>query len=119
VVTIVAGALGTAAAIYFAHGLKGSTWDNYGRVMGLIGGGFAAMLALGLLTTRASSWGVLVGSLLNTVLLWTFIRHHVHWMIYGTSCLVSGFVLCYLLSLLLPDKQRNLEGLTVWTPRRQ
>lgn len=120
-ITFVCGVLGTGMACFLgAQKNLGSLWDTFSIIMALVGGGFGAVYALGLLTTRANEKGVVIGALLNTVLLiWLKLYTEIHFFIYGTICLVTGFVLGYLLSLILPDRQpRDLTGLTLWTLRR-
>ena len=40
-----------------------SLWDTFAALMGLIGGGFPGIFALGLLTRRANTPGVVIGLL--------------------------------------------------------
>ncbi|HLP25234.1 MAG TPA: sodium:solute symporter, partial [Acidobacteriota bacterium] len=58
VVTYACGALATGAALYMAELSVASLWDNFSKTMAILGGGMAGVGALGMLTTRANTFGV-------------------------------------------------------------
>jgi len=120
-VTIVCGAIGTGTALYMASFENlGSLWDMFSILLGVIGGGLGGVGVLALCTTRANTWGTLAGALVTAVCI-VLIKQHtpVHFFIYGTISMAIGSVTGYLFSLLIPcDKDKDLTGLTLWTPAR-
>src|SRR5205085_1754105 len=94
-----------------------SLWDQFLKLIALIGGGFPGVFALGLLSRRANSPGVIVGALASIGI--------TAWVQYGTktvsffhtfvaivSCMIVGYVasLCFAGS----AEKKNLRGLTLW-----
>jgi len=119
-ITLITGILGTGTAAYLAVFSKGSLWDTFSVIMGLIGGALGGMMVLGMFTTRASGRGVLCAMPINLAfLLYVKLFTKVHFFTYGAIMLVVGFCVGYVLSLLLPDpRKKDLTGLTLWTPAR-
>jgi len=121
IATLVVGILGTLAAMYVRSFEVRSVWDYFGKAMGIIGGGLAGVMALALFSTRAHTWGVLVGGAFNLFIMVNWTRHNVHWLIYGITNMVIASVLGYIFSLIIPcsekEKSKDLAGLTLWTIR--
>lgn len=116
--TLVAGIIATGMAAYIAHKGVPSLWEQYIKLAALIGGGFPGVFALGLLTRRATSTGVIIGAICSVVVTWwvqTFTNTSVF--LHGFVAIASCMVIGYAASLLFPDKKvvsRNLRGLTMW-----
>ena len=121
IATLVVGILGTLAAMYVKTFEVRSVWDYFGKAMGIIGGGLAGLMALALFTTRAHTWGILLGGVVNLFIMFHWTRTHVHWLIYGVTNMVIASVLGYIFSLIIPcsekEKSKDLAGLTLWTIR--
>ena len=118
-VTLVAGTLGTLMALYIASLNVSSLWDEFVKLLALIGGGFPGVFALGLLSRRANAPGVLVGAFASIVITWwvqtfTTVNVFLHSFIAIGSCMVIGYLASLVLSRRSPS--RPLAGLTVWTP---
>src|SRR5690606_8140599 len=96
-----------------------SLWDQYLKLLALIGGGFPGVFGLGFLTRRANAPGVLVGAVASIGITWgvqtyTNISVFLHAFIAIASCMAIG----YIASLRLgrrPDPAA-LRGLTLWDP---
>ncbi|HWA10772.1 MAG TPA: sodium:solute symporter [Opitutaceae bacterium] len=115
--TLAAGAIATGMAVWLAWRGTTSLWDQYLRLVALIGGGFPGVFALGLLTRRANPPGVIVGALTSVVVTWavqtfTATSSFFHGFVAVGSCIVVG----YLASLAFGGAVRGkkLGGLTVW-----
>ena len=114
--TFGAGFLAMIMALYIASLNVQSLWDQYLQLLALIGGGLPGVFALGLLTRKANSNGVLIGLLLSIVITWA-VQHytHVSSFLHGFVAIASTIIIGYIASLLIPTKDKaQLSGLTVW-----
>jgi SSS family transporter len=117
VTTVIAGVLATAMAAFIASLNVASLWDQYLKLLALIGGGFPGVFGLGFLTRRANAPGVLTGAIASIAITWwvqtfTNISVFLHAFIAIASCMAVG----YLASLVFgrrPDPAA-LRGLTLW-----
>ncbi len=57
-------------ALYLAPLHKVSLWDEYLKLIALIGGGFPGVFALGYLSRRANATGAIVGTAASIVVTW-------------------------------------------------
>jgi Na+/proline symporter len=115
--TLVSGVIATGMAAFLAWRNVSSLWDEFLRLIALIGGGFPGVFALGFLTRRASSRGVITGTIASIAITWwvqnyTQTSVFLHSFVAIASCMVIG----YLASLLLPERTRRqgFAGLTLW-----
>jgi SSS family transporter len=118
VITLICGILGTGIALYMASFENlGSLWDMFSILLGVIGGGLGGVGVLALCTTRANTWGTLAGAVVTAVCI-VLIKQYtpVHFFIYGTISMAIGGTTGYLFSLVLPGDDKDLTGLTLWTP---
>ncbi len=85
-------------------------------VLGLFIGGLGGLFALGIFTRRANGYGAFVGAFISAIILY-FVKYHtpINIFLYPTIgftvCLVTG----YLASLIIPERKKSLEGLTIYT----
>jgi SSS family transporter len=116
VVTIVVGILATLIGLWMAAQDLPSLFQVFSKLAGILGGGMPGVILLGLLTRRATSFGVLVGLVVSFVvgllLPFTFVSAF----LYVPIAIAVSFVVGYLASLLTPQR-KDLTGLTVWTTR--
>ncbi len=115
--TLAAGAASTAMAVYLATLTVKSLWDVYLSLIAVIGGGFAGVFALGLLTRRANSPGVIIG-LFGSVAITLWADHaHVSEFFQGFVAVASSMVLGYAASLIFAGRVpvKDQTGLTLWT----
>ena len=118
--TGIVGLLGTGVALLMATFEIRSLYDMWMQLVALLGGGFAGVYALGMLTRRAHGNGALVGavaSIILTVVVKTYTP--LHFMLYGVVSVVSCIGVGYLASLVLPGRPVDLSGLTVYTRTRE
>lgn len=112
--TVVVGLIGIGLALLLSRFDIHSLFDVSIELAGLLGGGFAGAYTLGMFTRRANSQGVAIGvasAIVLTTVAWSFNLVHPYFYL-GISimlCIVIG----YLASLLFPQTQRSLEGLTI------
>lgn len=114
--TAAIGILGTVVALLMATLEIKSLYDTWMQLVALLGGGFAGVYALGMLTRRANDTGALVGavaSVIVTVLIKVYTP--LHFMLYGVVSVMTCIVVGYLASLVLPGRKGDLRGLTVYT----
>jgi solute:Na+ symporter, SSS family len=117
--TLTAGALATGMAVWLAWRGTASLWDEYLKLVALIGGGYPGVFALGLLTRRANAPGVIVGALSSVAVTWavqtyTETNAFLHVFVAVASCIVVGYVASLLVG--SAAARKNLAGLTVWDP---
>jgi solute:Na+ symporter, SSS family len=118
-ITGVVGVLGTGMALFMASFEIKSLYDMWMQLAALLGGGFAGVYALGMLTRRTHALGALIGataSVVITVLIKAYTP--VHFMLYGVASILSCMLVGYLASIVLPGKKVDLQGLTVYTQIR-
>ena len=110
------GILGTIVALLMATLEIKSLYDMWMQLVALLGGGFAGVYALGMLTRRANHTGALVGavaSVIVTVMVKTYTP--LHFMLYGVVSVGTCILVGYITSLVLPGKRGDLRGLTIYT----
>lgn len=115
-VTLIIGLFGTAfALVLVTFDIKSVTLFNV-AIIGLLSSGLAALFALGVLTRRANGIGVLIGAITSAICLY-FIKFYTPINFYFYAC--PGFIICfvvgYLVSMVIPVKDKSLEGLTLYT----
>ena len=114
--TVIAGLIATAMAAFIASLNVASLWDQYLKLLALIGGGFPGVFGLGLLTRRANTPGVLCGAVASIGITW-WIQNHtslsvfLHAFVAIGSCMVIGYGMSFLLGK-RPDPAA-LAGLTL------
>ena len=94
-----------------------SLWDQFNRFLGLFGAGLAGLFLLAVFTRRTSGYGALIG-LLCSVGVQSWVREHIHGVLFNVTGLVSCFVVGYVASLILHNR-KNIDGLTIYTLQKQ
>jgi hypothetical protein len=115
--TVVCGVIATGMAMFLAWRNVPSLWDEFLKLIALIGGGFPGVFALGLLSRRAHARGVMIGAVASIGVTW-WVQHYtetsvfLHGFVAVASCMAIG----YAASLVLPagEPGKDLRGLTVW-----
>ena len=115
--TMICGLVATAMAAYLASLNVTSLWDQFLRLIALIGGGFPGVFALGLLSRRANASGVIVGALASiAITAWvqydTKIVSFLHTFVAIGSCMVIGYIASFFFA--AKAEKRDLRGLTLW-----
>ncbi len=118
--TILTGLLGIASAIFIASLDLASGQEAFGRIMGLITGGFPGLFMLALLTRRGNSIGAFAGVLGASLAVFLIQKHTaVNWMLYGAIAFTTSITVGYLVSILTGGSRKDLTGLTVWEIRQK
>lgn len=119
--TLVCGLLATIFAVWLARLNVPSLWEQFMRLVALIGGGFPGVFALGLLTRRANSVGVMVGAVASIGVTWvvqnfTATSAFFHGFVAISSCMIIGYVTSLIVAPFIakPAVARNYSGLTLW-----
>lgn len=114
--TVLLGVLGTGSALVMAVLNSPSMWDQYMKVVGLFGGGLAGLFALGVFTRRTHAAGAIIGFLASAVLLyWIAANEIVNGVLYAIVGLAGCAVIAYAVSLVIPSRRPDLDGLTIYT----
>ncbi|MDR2673793.1 MAG: sodium/solute symporter [Opitutaceae bacterium] len=120
VTTLLCGLLATGFAAWLAWLEVGSLWDQFMKLVALIGGGFPGVFALGLLTRRANAPGVITGALASiavtgAVQYFTNTSPFFHSFVAIASCMAIGYTASLLTA--RASCKKDLAGLTVWDRR--
>jgi Na+/proline symporter len=115
--TLIAGLTATGMACYLASLGVPSLWEQFLKLVALIGGGFPGVFALGLLTKRATAAGVMIGAVASIgvtgwVQSYTSTSAFFHGFVAICSCMVIGYVA----SLFIGRRKdpATLRGLVIW-----
>ena len=119
VIIIVAGVLGTIAALYFVNTNQKETWDLFLKYIGLLGVPIAGTFALGIFTKRANGTGALVGLVVAGLVCW-YIQDFTTYakqspFIFSGFSFFSSVIFGYIFSLVFRFDKKNIVGLTIYT----
>jgi len=115
--TLIAGLLATAMAAFVASRGTSSIWEQSIKLLSLFGGAFPGIFALGLLTRRASSTGVIIGAFASIgMVLWVQNYTQINPFFHAFAALAATIIVGYAASLIFPSAKpaAALAGLTVW-----
>ncbi|MEQ9459977.1 MAG: hypothetical protein RIG82_03360 [Phycisphaeraceae bacterium] len=117
ITTLALGTAGTLLAIMFVQPDVKSLFDEFIRVIGLFMGVLGGLFALGVLTTRCSAAGALIGVVGGAAVMFALpVYTEINGYLYATIGITTCFILGYLVSLLTPKPTDDkLAGLTVHT----
>ena len=116
-VTFIGGVFATGMALWVASLGSSSLWDQAIRLLALFGGPLPGVFALGMLTRRANSRGVIIGSVASIAMtLWIQNFTTLNSFFHSFVAFVASVVVGYLASLWpnRPVDPAQLRGLTVW-----
>lgn len=115
-ITLLIGLFATAVALLLVTFNIHSAVIFANSVLGLFLGGLGGLFALGIFSRRANGMGALVGAIISAIVIY-YVKYHtpINLFLYTTIgftvCLVTG----YLASLIIPERKKSLEGLTIYT----
>ncbi len=118
-VTAIIGTMGTLFALMMAQWDIKSLWDQFTTFIGLFGGGLGGLFILAIFTRRTNGTGAIIGLLGNGIV--QFILKQtttLHPWSYVLTGIISFLVIGYLVSILIPLKQKPLAGLTIYDLKR-
>lgn len=113
------GLIGTGLAVFLSTLDVLSLWDLWNSLAALLGGGVVGVYTLGMFTRRANGFGAICGAVLSIVIAGVVkVFTSFHWAAFLPIAIGTCAVTGYLLSLLRPQ-DKDLTGLTIFTPRRE
>lgn len=113
--TLFLGAAGTGIAMVMASVEIQYLFDLFNKTVGLFGGGLAGVFLLGIATKKASSAGAAVGLVVaGLVTLGVAFLTPINLYLYAAVGTVACVVVGYAVSLAMPDRLKNISGLTVY-----
>ncbi len=119
ILTAAFGVIGTGSAFLLLSLESKSLFDRIMEIMGLLYGGMSGIFILGMLTKRTHSIGIFIGFLVSiAVLYYTKVYTDLHFFLYGSIGVVVCGVVGYLASLVIPVREKSLDGLTIHTTKR-
>lgn len=119
-ITVVSGVLGTIAGLVFINPDIRSLLVEYFKIIGMFMGVLGGLFLLGLLTKRTNSWGAMIGIFCSVGVVMLVWRHDLaHGFIFATIGISSCVIIGYVASLLLPCANHEIEGLTIYTMRKE
>ncbi|MFN8347318.1 MAG: sodium/solute symporter [Spirosomataceae bacterium] len=119
-VTFGVGVFGTIVALLMAQWNTYSLWDQFNIILGLFTGSIGGVFMLGIFTTRAHGKGVVIGLIVSTLFqFWVREFTPLNLLMYAFTGLISSVLFGYLFSILLPEKTKNLAGLTIHSLKEQ
>jgi SSS family transporter len=114
--TVLFGALGTLVAILLVLSDIKSLWDVFMAILGLLGSSMCGLFMLGMYTRRANGMGAVTGAITGAVGLYLVKTYtSMHFLLYTIVGIGFCFVVGYLVSFLVGGKEKQIEGLTVYT----
>jgi Na+/proline symporter len=115
--TVLLGAAGTGAALLLARFQVASLLDQFLVYLGLLGGTMAGLFALGILSSRATTRGALVGvAAAVAALVYVKTSTPLNGLAYSAVGMVTCFVVGLVASVLLPGPPPRAAGLTIHSP---
>jgi len=116
VMTIIFGSLGTVFAVLCALSDIKSLWDVAMAILGLLGGSMCGLFMLGMYTRRANGIGAVTGAVAGAIVLYLVKTYtSMHFFLYTIVGISTCFVVGYMVSLFVGGKQKQIEGLTIYT----
>lgn len=99
IITLLVGVAGTLGALIIAWTQATSLFDEWLRWLGLIGGGLAGIVALGVFTKHANGPGAVIGALASAAAVAWINTTTAHFFLYAVVGFLTAFVIGYLASL--------------------
>jgi solute:Na+ symporter, SSS family len=110
------GVFGTVAALLLARTNLSSIWDLFMVIFGLLLGTITGIYTLGIFTRRANSIGAVTGIITSiAATLYVMKGTHMHFLTYPVVGVVVCYAAGYITSIIIPVKQKDITGLTVYT----
>ena len=117
ILTLALGVFGTGSALLLANmsDLK-SIWDLFIMITGMVLAPITGIFVLGIFTRRANNYGIWSGTI-TAILANCYVKYQMdlHPMVYIVVGVFSCVIIGYIVSLLTPKIEKNLEGLTVFS----
>lgn len=116
ILTFMLGLLGTTFALVLVVSDIRSAWEVFIQVLGLFGGSMCGLFMLGIFTTRTTSLGALAGAFLGAGCLFMIQKYtETSGLLYAIIGIILCYVLGYIVSLMLPEDKKSIDGLTIYS----
>lgn len=116
IVTVIIGLLGMVFALIMTTWDIQSLWGEFMKFIGLFGGGLGGLFILAIFTKRTSARGAIAGLLISAAVQYLLSTNSdVHGVLFAATGMITCIVTGYLASMLLPQKDKDLDGLTMYT----
>ncbi len=116
VTTLLLGTAGTLLAIVFVDPSIKSLFDKFILIIGLFMGVLGGLFALGALTVRSHALGAMVGVVIGAAVMFALpLLTDIQGFIYAAVGISTCFIIGYIVSFVVPGKQKDLSGLTIHT----
>lgn len=118
--TLVLGLIGVGFALMMASWEIKSLWDEFSKILGILLGGLGGLFLLGITTRRANAFGAMCG-IIASVIVQILVAHsgYVNLLLYSTTGFLSCFMVGYLASFCFPGNRRDIDSLTIYARRRK
>ena len=117
--TLVLGLVGVGFALMMASWEIKSLWDEFSKILGILLGGLGGLFLLGLTTRPANTFGAMCGIATSIVVQILIARSgYVNLLLYSTTGFLSCFIIGYLASLCAPRSDRDTDSLTIYGKRK-
>ena len=115
-VTLITGIFGTAFALIMVSMDIKSASLFFISILGLFSSGLAGLFALGIFTRRSNGSGAFIGAITSAIVLY-FIKFYteINFYFYAFFGFVICFIVGYLASLIIPEREKSMEGFTIYT----
>lgn len=116
---VLVGIVGTYLAIELSMMSVKSFFDEFNTFIGLLTSGLGGLFAIGIFLPRVKGYAALLALVCSVfALLWMRSHSSINFMLYGLVGIVLSLLLALLFSYIIPEKKKELEGLT-WKSRRR
>ncbi|MFI4910159.1 MAG: sodium/solute symporter [Sedimentisphaeraceae bacterium JB056] len=116
ILTASLGVFGTVSALFLVKTDLTSIWDLCMVIFGVLLGAITGIYTLGIFTKRTNSAGAVAGVIASLAATYYVMNYtHMHFLAYPAVGVVACYVVGYLVSIVIPAKQKDITGLTVYT----
>ena len=120
IITVIIGLLGSTLALWMANQGITSLWDQFNMLLGLFIGSLGGVFLLGIFTTKANGYGAFIGIICSAILQYILkIYTPLNFLMFAFTGAASCMILGYLASFLFADKTKNIEGLTIYSLKKE
>ncbi len=114
--TLLTGLSATSFALYIVTVDIQSAQLLFSSTVGLLSSGLAGLFILGIFTRRANGIGVFIGAIVSAMVLY-FVKTYtpIHFILYAFIGIAVCVIVGYIASLIIPEKEKSLKGLTYYT----
>ena len=120
--TLIIGVIATAVALIMVTFDIKSASLFFTSILGLFSSGLAGLFALGIFTKRSRGIGAFIGAITSAIVLY-FIKYYteINFYLYAFLGFVVCFIVGYFASLIIPEREKSMKGLTLYTtlPREE